>query len=164
MRDIEHLPSTAVLALVFIWIAIFNAAWWGVVLTPAWIGLFGAQIGGDPEVACNATGGKWGSAANRCVTRACYAAHDCGHWTHPNVWRNRVKLGDDIATVVFWFGEPDKPVSKQDWTGETTYIWWVGICCVQLPRFSATFKDGRLVRLSPVITPPAPYDFESASL
>jgi hypothetical protein len=144
MRDIEHLPSTAVLALVFIWIAIFNPAWWGVVLTPAWIGLVGAKIGGDPELACNATGGKWGSAINRCVTRACYAAHDCGYWLHPERWRDRVKLGDDIATVVFWLGDPYR-------IDGDTYYWSGGKGGGPYPSFSATFKDGRLAVLGPIV-------------
>jgi hypothetical protein len=102
------------------------------------------KIGSDPAVACNATGGKWGSAANRCVTRACYAAHDCGYWVHPEEWRDRVKLGDDIATVVFWFGEPMR-------IDGDTYYWAIGAGGRPYRTFSATFRGGHLAALGPIV-------------
>lgn len=142
MREIDRrYLLLAILSPVLIGIAIF---------IPALSGMLGAMIGSSPEFLCEASGGKWGSVENRCVTRACYAAHDCGHWTHPDSWRDRVKLGDDVATVVFWFGEPDRPIGKPDPNGDETYYWSVGMCCGPLPRFSATFHNGRLVALGPI--------------
>lgn len=143
MRDIEHLPALALLAAVLIGIGIVIPPLGGTILTPAWIGLFGAAIGSSPAVLCEPTDGKLG-AYNYCVTRACYAAHDCGHWLHPERWRDRVKLGDDIATVVFWLGDP----SRID--GET-YHWIGGKGGGPYPTFSATFKDGRLAVLGPIV-------------
>lgn len=92
---------------------------------------------------CDAIGGKWGN-QDRCVTRACYAAHNCGYWTHPEVWRDRLKLGDDVATVVFWFGEPTR-------TDGDTYYWVIGAGGGPYRTFSATFRDGHLVNLGPIV-------------
>lgn len=123
-------------------IAIFELPWIATNVMPA-----GTVI--DPlGWACEAGGGKYASARNRCVTRACYAAHDCGIWTHPERWRDRVKLGDDIPTVVFWLGDPGRI------EGDTYYWWTWGASSGPHPIVIATFRGGRLVTLGPTVDAP----------
>jgi hypothetical protein len=67
--------------------------------------IFGGKIGGQ---VCQWMGGKWGGARNECVTRACYAAGDCGVWLHPNKWCRDLRTGDSIGEVYFRLGNPSK--------------------------------------------------------
>jgi hypothetical protein len=53
-------------------------------------------------------------------------------------------LGDDIATVVFWFGEPTR-------VDGDIYYWAIGAGGGPYRTFSATFRDGRLIILSPIV-------------
>lgn len=77
-------------------------AWFSPPLAAA---MFGGRVGGE---VCQLKGGKWGSERNECVTRACYAAGDCGSWLHPNRWCRELRPGDSIAEVYFRLGNPSK--------------------------------------------------------
>jgi hypothetical protein len=130
----RFLPK-AILALALIGIALFALPWIAVNFIPE---------------ACNAIGGKYASAWNRCVTRGCYASHSCGIWTHPELWRDRVKRGDDIATVVFWLGQPGRI------DGDTYYWWTWGANNGPHPIVTVTFHNGRLAALGPGVGPEKP--------
>ena len=67
--------------------------------------IFGGKVGGQ---VCQWMGGKWGSARNECVTRACYVAGDCGSWVHPSTWCRDLRTGDSIGEVYFRLGNPSK--------------------------------------------------------
>jgi hypothetical protein len=43
---------------------------------------FGYALG-RLRTACEAIGGKFGSAAGRCINRTCYYFGDCGDWASP---------------------------------------------------------------------------------
>jgi hypothetical protein len=93
---------------------------------------------GNSRIACEAIGGKFGSAAARCFNRSCYFFGDCGDWASPAVWRDRIEIGDPISKVIFWLGNP----SAAD--GDT-YTWSRGKGGDE--SFTAVIKDGRLVAL-----------------
>ena len=78
--------------------------------------VFGGKIGGE---VCQWRGGKWASARNECVTRACYAAGDCGFWLHPSAWCRDLKAGASIGEVYFRLGNPSKIEGN-------TYTWLDG--------------------------------------
>jgi hypothetical protein len=67
--------------------------------------IFGGKAGGE---VCQWLGGKWGSSRNECVTRACYAAGDCGFWVRPSTWCRDLRAGDSISEVYFRLGNPSK--------------------------------------------------------
>jgi len=66
---------------------------------------------------CLAADGKWASVEHRCVTRACYRDHDCGHWAHPAARCSRLHAGHHIGEVRFQLGEPDGEDGGKLW-------WW----------------------------------------
>ena len=76
-------------------------------------------VGKVGEEACHWLGGKWGSVRNECVTRACYAAGDCGFWLHPSTWCRDLRTGDSIGEVYFRLGNPSKVEGN-------TYTWLDG--------------------------------------
>ncbi len=78
--------------------------------------IFGGKIG---EEVCQWIGGKWASARNQCITRACYAAGDCGDWLHPGRWCRDLRTGDAVGEVYFRLGNPAK-------IDGTTYTWLDG--------------------------------------
>jgi len=78
--------------------------------------VFGGKMA---EEVCQWMGGKWGSVRNECVTRACYAARDCGVWLHPNRWCRDLRTGDAIGEVYFRLGNPDRIEGN-------TYTWLDG--------------------------------------
>jgi hypothetical protein len=88
--------------------------------------------------ACEAIGGKFGSAVGRCINRTCYMFEDCGDWAYPAVWRDRIEIGDPISKVIFWLGNP------QSVDGEA-YSWARGKG--DTGSFSAVIRNGRLVAL-----------------
>jgi hypothetical protein len=94
------------------------------------------RILGLARFPCESLGGKFASAQDRCVTRACYWFNDCGYWAAPSRWRDRVTPGDPISNVVFWLGEPNS--RRGD-----TYFWAYGKPGARL--FSTTFHNGRFV-------------------
>ena len=94
--------------------------------------VFGGSAG---EQLCQWVGGKWGSALNICVTRACYARGDCGLWANPNVWCRRLRTGDSIGEVYFQLGNPSKVEGN-------TYTWTEGK--VDFVPFTATIENGVL--------------------
>jgi hypothetical protein len=71
------------------------------------------------EQVCRWMGGKWGSARNECVARACYAAGDCGVWVHPSTWCRDLRTGDSVGEVYFRLGNPNKVEGN-------TYTWLDG--------------------------------------
>jgi hypothetical protein len=75
--------------------------------------MLGGKAGGQ---VCQWMGGKWASVRNACVTRACYAAGDCGSWLHPGVWCRDLRTGDSIGEVYFRLGNPDRVEGN-------TYAW-----------------------------------------
>ena len=76
---------------------------------PLMLPLMAEAFGGSAgEQLCQWVGGKWGSAWNVCVTRACYARGDCGIWANPNAWCRRLRTGDSIGEVYFQLGNPSK--------------------------------------------------------
>ena len=84
-------------------------------------------------------GGKWASVWNECVTRACYAAGDCGFWLHPGHWCRHLRTGDSIGEVYFWLGNPSKVEGN-------TYTWLDG-----KPgpvAFTATIENGILTSVN----------------
>jgi hypothetical protein len=88
-------------------------AWFSPARTAA---IFGGKVGGE---VCQWMGGKWGSARSECVTRACYAAGDCGSWVHPSRWCRDLRTGDSIGQVYFRLGNPNKVEGS-------TYTWFDG--------------------------------------
>jgi hypothetical protein len=71
------------------------------------------------EQVCQWMGGKWASVRSECVTRACYAAGDCGFWLHPNEWCHDLRTGDSIVEVYFRLGNPNQVEGN-------TYTWLDG--------------------------------------
>jgi hypothetical protein len=134
-----------VAVLILIGVAVFELPWIVTNIMPA-----GTVVGGPLARACEAGGGKFAPAQARCVTRDCYASHSCGIWTHPEVWRDHVKRGDDIATVVFWLGDPGQI------DGDTYYWGTWGAHSRSHPIVTATFRDGRLTALGPIANAPDP--------
>ena len=100
--------------------------------TPPILELFSQKLG------CKAAGGKWANAQDRCVTRACYTAHNCGYWSGAYHWRSKLAPGDPVSEVVFWLGEPEA-------IDGDNYYWDYGKGSKD--RFSATIRDGRLIGL-----------------
>ena len=98
---------------------------------------FGYALG-HLRTACEAIGGKFGSAAGRCINRTCYYFGDCGDWASPAVWRDRIEIGDPISKVVFWLGNP------QTVDGDL-YSWPKGKGGDS--TFTAVIKNGRLAQL-----------------
>jgi hypothetical protein len=94
--------------------------------------IFGGHAGG---VVCDLMGGRWGSAQNVCVTRACYAAGDCGFWLHPNTWCRDLRKGDPIGEVYFRLGNPGKVEGN-------TYTWFHGKA--DPVEFTAIIENGVL--------------------
>jgi hypothetical protein len=76
----------------------------------------GGKIVGE---VCQWRGGKWASARNECVTRACYAVGDCGFWLHPSTECRALRTGDTIGEVYFRLGNPSKIEGN-------TYTWLDG--------------------------------------
>jgi hypothetical protein len=74
------------------------------------------KVGGE---VCRLMGGKWVIAPNKCFTRACYAAGDCGRWLHPNADCRHLRTGDSIGEVHFRLGNPSKVEGN-------TYTWLDG--------------------------------------
>jgi len=101
-------------------------------MLPLMAEVFGGSAG---EQLCQWVGGKWGSAWNVCVTRACYARGDCGLWANPNVWCRRLRTGDSIGEVYFQLGNPSKVEGN-------TYTWTEGK--VDFVPFTATIENGVL--------------------
>ena len=97
---------------------------------------FGGKAGGE---VCRWIGGKWGSARNECVTRACYAAGDCGSWLHPSKWCRDLRTGDPIGEVYFRLGSPNKVEGN-------TYIWFDGK--PDPVAFSAFIENGVLTSVN----------------
>jgi hypothetical protein len=93
---------------------------------------------GHWQIACEAIGGKFGSAVGRCINRTCYLFEDCGDWAVPAVWRDRIEIGDPISKVIFWLGSP------QNVDGDV-YSWSSGKG--GRGTFSAVIKNGRLLAL-----------------
>jgi hypothetical protein len=110
----------------------------GILLLFAEEARFGYVLGVSDSL-CRASGGKNDSSHGQCVTRLCYWFDDCGHWAHPSAWRDRVAVGDSIATVVFWVGEPYGVEGD-------TYSWVYGKGGKNGSFFSTTFRDGRFVK------------------
>ena len=84
-------------------------------------------------------GGKWASARNECVTRACYAAGDCGLWLHPGRWCRNLRTGDPIGEVYFRLGNPNKVEGN-------TYTWLDGK--PEPVAFTAIIENGVLTSVN----------------
>jgi|SRR5215470_14569333 len=87
---------------------------------------------------CEKLGGKWGSAQSRCVTRLCYWAGSCGHWTNPARRCELLKTNDPIWEVYFQIGEPDE-------VKDTRYMWHAGVKGLAV---EAVIEQGRLISLT----------------
>jgi hypothetical protein len=98
--------------------------------------VLGGRAGGE---VCRWTGGKWGSVRNECITRACYAAGDCGFWLHPGAWCRDLRTGDSIAEVYFRLGNPNKVEGS-------TYTWLDGK--PDPVAFTAVIEDGVLTSVN----------------
>jgi hypothetical protein len=92
----------------------------------------GDPVGGE---LCQWAGGKWGSAQNVCITRACYARGDCGQWVNPSKWCRHLRMGDSIEEVYFQLGNPSKVEGN-------TYTWLEGK--VDTIPLTATIENGVL--------------------
>jgi hypothetical protein len=109
-RQIASQQEAAVNATKILLASVFSAAAMGLVAlalsSPSLAAkMFGGRAGGE---VCRWMGGKWGSVRNECITRACYAAGDCGSWLHPAAWCRDLRKGDSIAEVYFRLGNPSK--------------------------------------------------------
>jgi hypothetical protein len=91
-------------------------------------------------------GGKWGTTRNECVTRACYAAGDCGYWFHPNEWCRDLRTGDSIGEVYFRLGNPSKVEGNR-------YTWREGK--LDGIPFTAIIEDGVLMSVNCLPSKPA---------
>lgn len=98
--------------------------------------IFGGRAG---DQVCQWMGGKWASVRNECITRACYAAGDCGSWLHPNMWCRRLRTGDSIGDVYFWLGDPNKIEGN-------TYTWLDGK--PDPVAFTAIIENGVLIAVN----------------
>ena len=83
--------------------------------------------------------GKWASAWNKCVTRACYAAGDCGFSLNPNRWCRELRTGDSIGEVYFRLGNPGKVEGN-------TYTWLDGK--PDSVAFTAVIENGVLTSVN----------------
>lgn len=94
---------------------------------------------------CEARDGRWGSALNECITRACYQDHTCGHWTNPTHRCDRLKPNAPISEVYFQLGEPDRIEHGR-------HLWVAGKMSTQ--HIVATFSQDKLASLN-IETDPA---------
>ena len=88
---------------------------------------------------CLAADGKWASVESRCITRACYRGHDCGHWAHPAARCSRLRIGDPLGEVYFQLGEPDGEDGGKLW-------WWASK--MRDAKIVAQIEDGKLTALN----------------
>ena len=103
---------------------------------PVTAAILGGRVGGE---ICQWMGGKWASARNDCVTRACYAAGDCGLWLHPGAWCRDLRTGDPIGEVYFRLGNPNKVEGN-------TYTWLDGK--PEPAGFTAIIENGLLTSVN----------------
>jgi hypothetical protein len=108
--------STKALLVSFVLVAAMGTVALALFSPPFMAAIFGGKAGGQ---VCQWVGGKWGSVRNECVTRACYAAGDCGFWLHPGKWCRDLRTGDSIGEVYFRLGNPNKVEGN-------TYTWFDG--------------------------------------
>jgi hypothetical protein len=87
---------------------------------------------------CETASGKWASVPSRCITRACYRDHACGHWSAPFSRCSRLRIGDPLAEVYFQLGEPDGGDGGKLW-------WWASKAGHE--KVMALFEDGKLKTL-----------------
>jgi hypothetical protein len=66
-----------------------------------------------PEQSCKATGGRWASAQEVCVTSSCFESGSCGKWVYPAERCNQLKIGDHRAEVYFQLGDPDQVLQNE---------------------------------------------------
>jgi hypothetical protein len=96
------------------------------------------KVGGE---VCQLIGGKWASVRNECVTRACYAAGDCGFLLHPNMGCRNLRTGDSIAEVYFRLGNPSKVEGNM-------YTWLDGKPPDTANAFTAIIENGVLTSVN----------------
>ena len=94
------------------------------------------KVGGE---VCRLMGGKWVIAPNKCFTRACYAAGDCGFWLHTSRWCRDIRTGDSIGEVYFRLGNPGKVEGN-------TYTWFDGK--PDPVAFTAIIENGALTSVN----------------
>lgn len=91
------------------------------------------------KAVCPYTGGRFGDAADRCVTRSCYARHDCGQWSDAGRRCGLLHIGDPESEVYFQLGEPHGV--------EDGRPWW-GVAKLSERKIVAGFEGGKLKVLS----------------
>ena len=64
---------------------------------------------------CLAADGKWASVKSRCITRACYRDHDCGHWAHPAARCSRLQPETASERFISNLGAPDGEDGVKFW-------------------------------------------------
>jgi len=94
---------------------------------------------GVRKAVCPYIGGRFANAADRCVTRSCYARHNCGRWADPVSRCRELKAGDPISEAYFQFGEPDGEEDGRYW-------WWA--TKMEEEKIVAEFEGGKLKALS----------------
>ncbi len=101
--------------------------------------VFPAVSTGVRKTICPYLGGRFTNAWDRCITRSCYARHDCGHLSDAGSHCKDLKAGDPAAEVYFLLGEPDGEDGGRYW-------WWA--TKMQEQKVVAVFEDGKLKALS----------------
>lgn len=120
------------------------------VLAIIWVvqsGFAGAVSTNVRRIVCPYIGGRFGDASDRCVTRSCYARHDCGHWLDAHFRCPLLHAGDAVSEVYFQLGEPDGVEGGRAW-------WRVGKESEY--NIAAEFEDSKLKTLSCPRHPPLP--------
>jgi hypothetical protein len=88
---------------------------------------------------CQYTNGRWASAAKICYSQDCYVEGDCGGpWVNTAVPCNSVAIGESVARLHFYFGNPDRKADDR--------IFWSAGKPDRL-IIEAVIRDGRLAEL-----------------
>jgi hypothetical protein len=102
-------------------------------------GLPGAVYAKVGENVCGYIGGRWGAASEHCVTRSCYARHDCGHRSGAYSHCGLLQPGDPESEVYFQLGEPDGVEDGRPWWRATK---------LSLDKVVAELEGGKLKSLN----------------
>ena len=65
------------------------------------------HIGKQAQRLCEWFGGSWASTRFSCITRSCYAAHNCGSRYSPQSYCKNVVPGTPVADAYVLLGEPN---------------------------------------------------------
>jgi len=70
---------------------------------------------GPSKILCSASGGRWQTNSEHCMTRDCYEAGDCGDWYSPGTRCDHVKVGTSEREAYFQLGNPKRTNGDERW-------------------------------------------------